>query len=81
MMTVACIIVTAILSPLVCVAIYLCWKAQQDVRKIMRRDEFIDAIKTHWEVQKAITDLITEKAKSDSQLQQAVVSITKKERA
>lgn len=78
MMTVACIIVTAILSPLLCFAIYLFWKGSRDIKKIMRRNEVIDAIKTNWEVQKAIADLIIDKAKSDYQFQQAVVSIIKK---
>jgi hypothetical protein len=75
------IIVTAIFSPLICFVVYLSWKTSGEVRKTMRRNEVVEAIKNNWEVKKAITDLIIEKAKNDYLFQQAVVSIVKKERA
>jgi hypothetical protein len=75
------IILTAVFSPLVCFVVYLSWNAQREVKKAIRRNELIEAIKNNWEVKKAITDLIIDKAKNDYQFQQAVVSIVKKERA
>ena len=68
----------AILSPLVCLCVYLYWKAARAFRKAMRRIELVDAIKNDYTTRAAIIELITEKMKDDSAFQQTVVSITRK---
>jgi hypothetical protein len=74
-MDAAVIILTAILSPLVCVIVYFVWKAQREVRLMMRRNEVIEAIKNDFQMQTAITNLITEKIKTDWMFQQAIIAL------
>ena len=70
-------IATAIISPTVCVLVYIYWKGSREIKKTMRRNELVETIKNDWEVKKAITELIIDKAKTDYQFQQAVVLIMK----
>jgi 3-hydroxyacyl-CoA dehydrogenase len=69
------IILTAFASPVVCFAVYVFWKSHHSMKKIMRRNELVEAIKENGEVRRAIIGLVTEKMKDDYLFQQAVVTL------
>lgn len=69
------IVLTAILSPMLCVVTYLFWKSQRVFKKTLRKIEQAEFIKNDWEVRAAIVGLITEKMKDDYLFQQAIVTL------
>lgn len=75
METLAVIILTAILSPMICFAVYTFIKAGHEIKKIMRRNEMVEAIKNDYTTRAAITGLITEKMASDYLFQQAITTL------
>jgi len=75
METLATIILTAILSPMACFMVYVFLKAKHDINKILRRNEFVEAIKSDYVTQAAITRLITDKMKDDYVFQQAITTL------
>jgi len=75
METLATYILTAILSPMVCFVAYLYLKARHEVKKVMRRNEMREAIKSDYITQAAITGLIIEKMGNDYVFQQAITTL------
>ena len=68
-------VLTAVLSPIACVAVYLFWKTIRETAKIMRRHELEENIKTDYMTRAAIVSLITEKIKEDYLFQQAIIAL------
>lgn len=72
---VAAILLTAILSPLVCLVLYLFWKGHREVKKIMRRNEVVATINEDWEAKRAISGMILENIKTDYLFKEAIISL------
>ena len=69
------IILTAILSPLVCFVAYLYWKMSSDLKKTMRKNELVENLKKDYFTRRAIVQLIIENIETDYLFQQAIISL------